>query len=57
MTYLAKRGVKTLGTDSPSMGPIPDLAVETHVAGLQHGMVWTEGAIGLGKLPTTGAFY
>jgi kynurenine formamidase len=57
MTYLAKRGVKNLATDSPSMGPIPDLAVETHVAGLKHGMVWTEGAIGLGKLPATAAFY
>lgn len=57
MEYLASRKVMNLGTDSPSMGPLPDLAVETHVAGLKHGMIWTEGAIGLGKLPTTGAFY
>jgi kynurenine formamidase len=57
MTYLASRKVMTLGTDSPSMGPIPDLAADTHVAGLKHGMVWTEGAIGLDKLPPTGAFY
>lgn len=55
--YLASKKVMNLGTDSPSMGPIPDLAVDTHVAGLKHGMVWTEGAIGLGKLPTRGAFY
>jgi kynurenine formamidase len=57
MEYLAGRKVLSLGTDSPSMGPIPDLAVDTHVAGLKHGMVWTEGAIHLGKLPVTGAFY
>ncbi len=56
MEYLASKKVMTLGTDSPSMGPLPDLAVATHVAGLKHGMVWTEGCIGLGKLPTTGAF-
>src|SRR5262249_19683489 len=57
MEFLAARKVMNLGTDSPSMGPIPDLAVATHVAGLKHGMVWTEGAIGLGKLPPRGAFY
>jgi kynurenine formamidase len=57
MEYLASRGVMTLGTDSPSMGPLPDLAEPTHFAGLRHGMIWTEGATGLGKLPTTGAFY
>ena len=57
MEYLASRKVMTLGTDSPSMGPIPDLAVATHVAGLKHGMIWTEGCIGLGQLPPTGAFY
>jgi kynurenine formamidase len=57
MEYLASRKVMTLGCDSPSMGPIPDLAEPTHIAGLKHGMIWTEGAIGLGKLPPTGAFY
>ena len=57
MEYLARRKVMTLGCDSPSMGPIPDLAEPTHVAGLKHGMIWTEGAVGLGKLPVTGAFY
>ena len=44
MEYLATRGVLTLGTDSPSMGPIPDLAEPTHYAGLKHGMIWTEAA-------------
>lgn len=57
MEYLASRKVLTLGTDSTSMGPLPDLAEPTHYAGLRHGMIWTESATGLGGLPTTGAFY
>jgi kynurenine formamidase len=58
MEYLAARGVFEAGTDSPSMGPIPPpLGDETHYAGLRHGMIWTEGATALGKLPATGAFY
>lgn len=57
MEWLGKKGVMALGTDSASMGPMPDLAEPTHYAGLKYGMIWTEGAIGLGALPTTGAFY
>lgn len=57
MEFLAKRGVMTLGTDSASMGPLPDLAEPTHYAGLKYGMIWTEGATNLGALPPTGAFY
>jgi kynurenine formamidase len=58
MEYLAGRKVMTLGTDSPSMGPLPgELAAATHLAGLKYGMIWTEGATGLGQLPPTGAFY
>src|SRR5262249_33355849 len=57
MEYLATRRVLNLGCDSPSMGPIPDLAEPTHIAGLKHGMIWTEGAVRLGQLPVTGAFY
>jgi kynurenine formamidase len=57
MEFLANRGVMTLGTDSASMGPLPNLAEPTHYAGLKHGMIWTEGATNLGKLPPTGAFY
>jgi len=57
MEYLASKKVMTLGTDSASMGPLPDLAEPTHYAGLKHGMIWTESAIGLGALPSTGAFY
>ncbi len=45
------RKVMTLGTDSTSMGPLPDLAEPTHYAGLKHGMIWTESNIGLGALP------
>jgi kynurenine formamidase len=33
------------------------LAAATHLAGLKHGMIWTEGATDLRLLPTTGAFY
>jgi len=57
MEYLAGRKVMTLGTDSASMGPLPDLAEPTHFAGLKHGLIWTESATGLGELPATGAFY
>ena len=57
MEFLASRGVMSLGTDSASMGPLPDLAEPTHYAGLKHGMIWTESGTGFGKLPVTGAFY
>jgi kynurenine formamidase len=57
MEFLAARGVMTLGTDSASMGPMPNLAEPTHYAGLKHGMIWTEGTTNLGLLPSTGAFY
>jgi kynurenine formamidase len=57
MEYLASRKVMTAGTDSASMGPLPDLAEPTHYAGLKHGMIWTESATGLLQLPATGAFY
>lgn len=57
MELLGRRGVLVLGTDSASMGPLPDLAEPTHYAGLKYGMVWTEGATNLGALPPTGAFY
>ena len=57
MEFLATRGVMTLGTDSASMGPMPNLAEPTHYAGLRHGMIWTESATNLGALPDTGAFY
>ena len=57
MDYIGSRGVMAAGTDSPSMGPIPDLAEPSHYAGLKHGMLWTESGTGYGRLPPTGAFY
>jgi kynurenine formamidase len=57
MEFLGRRGVMALGTDSASMGPLPDLAEPTHYAGLKYGMIWTEGATNLAALPATGAFY
>lgn len=57
MEFLGGRKVLTLGTDSASMGPLPNLAEPTHLAGLKYGMVWTESATNLGSLPATGAFY
>jgi isatin hydrolase len=57
MEYLASRKVMALATDSASMGPIPDLAEPTHLAGLKYGMIWTESATALDQLPVTGAFY
>ena len=58
MEYLAgERLVRHIGTDSPSMGTLPDLADPAHYAALQFGAVFTEGATGLGQLPVTGAFY
>jgi kynurenine formamidase len=57
MEYLASRGVMTLGLDSPSMGPVPDLAVATHQAGGKHGMIWMECGTRLGSLPTTGSAF
>lgn len=57
MEYLATRGVMTLGTDSASMGPLPNLAEPTHYAGLRHGMIWTESATNLQAIPNNGAFY
>jgi isatin hydrolase len=57
MEYLASRKVMALATDSASMGPLPDLAEPTHLAGLKYGMIWTESGTGFDKLPATGAFY
>ncbi|MCH2130837.1 MAG: cyclase family protein [Pirellulaceae bacterium] len=58
MEYLAgQRHVRHIGTDSPSMGTLPDIGEPVHYAALKHGAVFTEGAIGLGQLPKTGAFY
>jgi kynurenine formamidase len=56
--YLVTKKVMNAATDAPSMGPLPgEVALATHVAGLRHGMIWTEGATDLSSLPPTGAFY
>ena len=57
MKYLGEKGVMAAGLDSPSMGPVPDLAAATHQAGGAFGMIWVECATNLGALPATGAFY
>ncbi|MED5495454.1 MAG: cyclase family protein [Verrucomicrobiota bacterium] len=57
MAYMAKKGVTAVGCDSPTMGPMPDLAATVHDEGLLRGLVFTEGATNLRKLPPTGAFY
>ena len=56
MTLLGQRGVRHVGCDSPSMGPLPDLAEPTHVAGLKFGMIFTEGVTRL-NLVKPGSFY
>jgi kynurenine formamidase len=57
MAYMAKKGITAVGCDSPTMGPMPDLAAAVHDEGLMRGLVFTEGATNLKKLPPTGAFY
>ena len=56
MTLLGQRGVRHVGCDSPSMGPLPDLAEPTHIAGLKFGMIFTEGVTRL-NLVKPGSFY
>jgi isatin hydrolase len=53
---LHSRGVRHLATDAPSYGATED-PQPGHVAGLKHGMTWTESAIRLGRLPLRGAFF
>lgn len=57
MDYLASHGVMHIGTDSPTMGAMPNLGEPIHFAALKYGAVLTEGATNLESLPKTGAFY
>ncbi len=65
MDYVGSRGVRIAAIDSPSMGPLrpdpnplaPNLALQTHTAGLKYEMNWAEGVTGLAAIPATGAFY
>ena len=56
MTLLGQRGVKHVGCDRPSMGPLPDLAEPTPIAGLKFGMIFTESVTRL-KRVKPGRFY
>jgi kynurenine formamidase len=56
--YLAKKGVKHIAIDAPSMGSVRgEEAVMTHWAAANKGMIFTEYLIGVGQLPPTGAFF
>ena len=56
MEYLADLGLKTIGADSGSMGPLQADA-EPHWAGLGKGMVFIERLVNLELLPQRGSFF
>ncbi len=56
MTYLADRGVKVVGVDTNSTGPLQDDAAP-HWAGLGRGMAFVERLVNLDKLPIRGALF
>ena len=51
MEYLAIRKVFHMGTVSPSMGPIPDLAGPTYYTAFKYGEVFTESRQKLSQVP------
>jgi isatin hydrolase len=53
---LAARGVRCLGTDAPTVGPLQD-PVPTHRRGFGLGMVFVEGLARLDRLPARGAAF
>ncbi len=61
--YLARKGVRHMTIDSPSMGPWGyewqgnPMAQMTHVTFLKYGGSWTEFARNLGQLPACGAYF
>ncbi len=56
--YLARKGVRHVGIDAPDMGPVdPEGAAMVHWMAANEGMIFTEFLIGVGQLPTTGAFF
>jgi kynurenine formamidase len=58
MLYLAKKGVKCVGSDGGSLGAVTGKeAVQTHWAGLTQGMNYPEFLTNLGVLPPKGAFF
>ncbi len=56
INYLVGKGIRSIGIDSPSMGPFPG-AAETHWAGLGAGAIYFEQLVNLDKLPDTGSFF
>jgi len=54
--YLYERGVKTLGTDAPTVGPSHD-PVPVHHEGLSRGMRYVELLTNLNELPARGAYF
>jgi kynurenine formamidase len=53
---LVDRGVRCIGTDTPSVGAAHD-GFSAHVAGLAHGLTYVEGLGGLSKLPVRGSIF
>jgi len=56
MALLVERGVVLFGADTPSAGPVDDMAAP-HAVALGAGMVLVEDLIGLGALPARGALF
>jgi kynurenine formamidase len=56
VTCLYELGVRTLGTDGPSIGAAHE-GLSMHYAGLGRGMVYVEGLTRLVKLPTRGSYF
>lgn len=56
MELLVRRGVALFGTDTPSAGPLDDVAA-VHEVGLSRGIVFVENLVGLGRLPHRGALF
>lgn len=54
--YLARKGVRHMATDGPSMGPVEG-GRDVHLAFLKYGGSWTELTTGLGQLPVKGAYF
>ncbi len=55
--YLGERGVWAFACDGPSLGPLPDFAVPSHLWAARMGMIGTEGGTNFKSLPTTGSLY
>jgi kynurenine formamidase len=56
VALLVDRGIRCLGTDTPSVGAAED-GLTAHIAGLAHGLVYVEGLTRLSELPVRGAIF